>query len=83
MSIKMSIPDKSQLGQNNTSDTKHRYKLNNINKEPLHSIPQKQVGTTGARGTELPPPFFNFLFTYLFLIKISLFPYYFISFSLF
>ena len=41
------------------------------------------ISTTGARGTELPPPFFNFLFTYLISIKISLFLYYFISFSLF
>jgi hypothetical protein len=38
------------------------------------------MNLAGARGTELPPPFFNLLFTYnLFSIK---FLYYFISFSL-
>ena len=29
--------------------------------------------TTGARGTKLPPPFFNFLFAYLFSIKLLYF----------
>ena len=37
------------------------------------------VKHTDAGGTELPPPFFNFLFTYLFSIT---FLYYFISFLL-
>ena len=32
-----------------------------------------KVETTGARGTELPPLFFNFLFTFLFSIKNSFF----------
>jgi hypothetical protein len=39
--------------------------------------------TIGARGTELPHPVFNFLFTDLFSIEISLFLYHFISFALF
>jgi hypothetical protein len=45
---------------------------------------------TGARGTELPPPFFNFLLTYLLWIKFlyffiisSLFPYFNFSVSIF
>jgi hypothetical protein len=39
------------------------------------------INTTGARGTDLPSPFFsNFLFTNLFSIKISLFLSYFIFF---
>ena len=46
-------------------------------------IIQMYNATTGARGTDLPPTFFNFLFTNLFSIKFiylfiisSLFPYF-------
>jgi hypothetical protein len=46
--------------------------------KPFPEINQLIVNT-GARGTELPPTFLNFLFTYLFLIKI----YFFIISSLF